>query len=146
MVADRRGTPFLLPFHDSVFYVDFMLNLAHFGLPFATLWLPFGSLWPPFGALWLTFGSLWPPFGSLLTSFGSLLVSPGHFFSYLYVFSTKVSYNIVFYFFSLKMFRHPISQNTCRLIEGSTLRKALFLCTASSPTWPGAEPWLCQLR
>ena len=50
------------------------------------------------------------------------------------------------FFFFLKVFRHPISQHTCRLIEGSTLRKALFLCTASSPTWPGAEPWLCQLR
>ena len=49
-------------FRDLVFYVDFMLNLAHFGLPLAALWVTFGSRW-------LTFGSLLAPFGSLLAHF-----------------------------------------------------------------------------
>ena len=40
--------PFSHLFRNPLFYADFMLNLAHFGLPFATLWLTFGSLWAPF--------------------------------------------------------------------------------------------------
>ena len=58
----RAARPFSDLFRDLVFYVDFMLNLAHFGLPLATLWLTFGSRW-------FTFGSLLAPFGSLLVHF-----------------------------------------------------------------------------
>ena len=61
-----RGS-FLHLFRDLVFYVVFMLNWAHFGLPFGALWLTLGSLW-------LTFGSLLVPFGSLLVPLDSLLV------------------------------------------------------------------------
>ena len=150
-----RAATFLATFSRPFPKVDFLMHfgrpLAHFGLPFGspwlpfgTLWLTFGALWLPFGAIWLPFGTLWLTFGSLLASFGSLLISPGHFFR-IFMYCQWKCHAKSFFFF-LKDFRHPISQNTCRLIEGSTLRKALFLCTVSSPTRPGAEPWLCQLR
>ena len=169
-LSDPLGllAPFSRPFPKIDFLMHFGRPLAHFGLPFGSPWLPFGTLWLTFGALWLPFGAIWLPFGTLWLTFGTLWLPLGPFwlplasfwltfgvfwltfnisrslFSYFYVLSMKMSCKIVFFF--LKDFRHPISQNTCRLIEGSTLRKALFLCTASSPTWPGAEPWLCQLR
>ena len=53
--AESFLAPFSRPFRLCWFYVDFMLNLAHLGLPF--------------GALWLTLGSLWLTFGSLLAHF-----------------------------------------------------------------------------
>ena len=66
------------------FYVAFMLNLAHFGLPF--------------GALWLTLGSLWLTFGSLLVPFGSLLVPWAHFWrSWRSIFSLLVPPSVIFH-------------------------------------------------
>ena len=61
-------------FRDLVFYVDFMLILAHFRLPLAHFWPPLAHFWLPLAPFWFTFGSLWLPFGSLLVSLGSLLV------------------------------------------------------------------------
>ena len=97
-------------FRDPLFYVDFMLNLAHFWLTFGSLWLPFASLWLTFGSLWLPFGSLLAPFGSLLVPLGSLLLALGldfltfglswRHFSFFWVFSMK-SYAKSYY---LKMF------------------------------------------
>ena len=118
--------PFWLPL------APFWHPLAHFWRPLAPFWRHLAPFWHPLAHFWLTFGVFWLTFNISRSLF-----------SYFYVLSMKMSCKIVFF---LKDFRHPISQNTCRLIEGSTLRKALFLCTASSPTWPGAEPWLCQLR
>ena len=54
MKLDYPGATKNHTFRDLVIYVDFMLILAHF--------------WLPFGVLWLTSGSLWLPFGSLLMS------------------------------------------------------------------------------
>ena len=76
--------PFFHLFRDLVIYVDFMLNLAHF--------------WLPFGALWLTLGSLWLTFGSLLVPFGSLLVPWAHFWrSWRSIFSFLVSPSVIFH-------------------------------------------------
>ena len=141
------GAPFSRPFPKVDFWMHFGRPLAHFGLPFGSPWLPFGTLWLTFGALWLPLAPFWLPLASFWLTFGVFWLTfniSRSLFSYFYVLSMKMSCKIVFFF--LKDFRHPISQNTCRLIEGSTLRKALFLCTVSSPTRPGAEPWLCQLR
>ena len=138
------------PFPKVDFLMHFGCHLAHFGillapfwLPFGSVWLPFASFWLSFGSLWLPFGSLWLTFGSLLVSFGSLLLSLGRFFIFFMHFWWTCH---AICFFPLKIFRHPISQHTCRLIEGATLRKAIFLCTVSSPTRPGAEPCRRQLR
>ena len=127
---------------------SFWLHLGSFWLPFGALWLPFGSVWLPFGSLWLSFGSLWLPFGSLwltfgslLVSFGSLLLSLGRFFIFFMHFWWKCH---AICFFPLKIFRHPISQHTCRLIEGAILRMAIFL--PSGPERNLAEGNLDPLR
>ena len=78
------GRPFLHLFRDLVFYVVFMLNWAHF--------------WLPFGALWLTLGSLWLTFGSLLVPFGSLLVPWARFWrSWRSIFSLLVPPSVIFH-------------------------------------------------
>ena len=97
---------FSRPFRDPGFYPDFMLNWAHFWLPFGSLWLPFGALWLTFGALWLPFGSLLVPLGSLLVPLGSLLVPLSLDFlifgaswrhsSYLFIFLKKTVCKIIF--------------------------------------------------
>ena len=81
------------PFRDLFVYVDFMLNLAHLGLPFGALWLPLGSLW-------LTFGSLLVPFGSL---FGTPVARCSHFwwllasfFIFCYIFEENLMSNHIF--------------------------------------------------
>ena len=99
--------PFSRPFRDPGFYVDFMLNWAHFGLPFGSLWLPFGTLWLTLGALWLPFGSLLVPLGSLLVPMGSLLVPLSLDFlifgaswrhsSYLFIFLKKMLCKIILF-------------------------------------------------
>ena len=88
---------------------------------FLDLWLPFGFPWLPFGSLWLPFGL----FGSLLVPLGSLL-DP---------FWIPLGGNN----------SGGIPQNTCSISEGTFTEKDPLLRTASSPTRPGAEPWLCQL-
>ena len=78
-------------FRDLVFYVDFMLNLAHF-------WLPFGALWLTLGSPLLTLGSLLLTFGLLLVPFGSLLVPWAHFWrSWRSISSFLVSPSVIFH-------------------------------------------------
>ena len=85
------GRPFFHLFRDLVIYVDFMLNLAHF-------WLPFGALWLTLGSLLLTLGSLLLTFGSLLVPFGSLLVPWAHFWrSWRSIFSLLVPPSVIFH-------------------------------------------------
>ena len=56
---------FSRPFRLCWFYVDFMLNLAHLGLPFGVFWCPLAHFWFPLAHFWLTFGALWLTFGAL---------------------------------------------------------------------------------
>ena len=63
------GVAFSHLFRDLVFYVDFMLNLAHFGLTFGSRWLTFGSLLAPFGSLLAHFWRLLAHFYCLLVTF-----------------------------------------------------------------------------
>ena len=146
--AESLFAPFSRPCLLCWFYVEFGSLWAHFWLPLAHFWLPLASFWRHLASFWHPLPHFWPIWDSFWLTFGVVWLTfniSWSLFSYFYVLSMKMSCKIVFYYF-FQVFRHPISQNTCRLIEGATLRKALFLCTASSPPWPGAEPWLCQLR
>ena len=124
--------------------VDFCMHFGCLLAPLGSLLTPFGSLLAPFGPLFTPFGSLLVPFGSLLLTLGLHFLTFGvswcRFWTLSCTFQEKIMKYHVFLCFSkfLFFFRHPIPQDTCRLIEGATLRKHLFLCTASSPTQSGA--------
>ena len=105
-------------FRDLVFYVDFMLNLAHFGLPFGSPWLTFGSLWLPFG-------SLLAPFGSLLAHFWCPLA---HFWCpFLHFCSPREPFShfccvLSSFFVPFGIFHENIVQNHENLILGQSSR------------------------
>ena len=90
-------------FRDPVFYVDFMLNLAHFWLTFGPPWVPLVHFWLPLAPFCLTFGTLSLTFGAL----GSLLLTLGvdfltfevswRPFSYFWVFLMKLLCKILFF-------------------------------------------------
>ena len=146
------GPPWSLTFSRPFPKVYFLMHFGRLWLtlgsvlpPFGSLLAPFGSLLVPLGSLfiplWLTFGSLWFPLGSLLASCGSLLLSPDHCFRIFMYFRRKCHAKSYFYIISMKIL--------CNIsLFGKQMRlhrRTPFLCRASSPTRPGAEPWLCQL-
>ena len=90
-----------------------------------------GMIFDDFLDLWLPFGSLW----SLLAPFGSLLDPFGPFWFPLVPFWLPLGGNN----------SGGIPQNTSSISEGTFTEKDPLLRISSSPTRPGAEPWLCQL-
>jgi len=71
-----KSTPEIHTFRDPAFYVDFMLNLAHFWIPLTHILILFGSLLAPF---WLHLARLWLPFGALGRTFAHPCSQFSHF-------------------------------------------------------------------
>ena len=158
-ISGKTFSPFLFLFRDPFRRSTFGCILVARWLPFGSLWLPFGPLWLPFGPFWLSFGHFWIPFGPFWFHFGPLWLHFRPFwwhfarFSWhfpvlapiLAPFSTFALQSCIFplnrYKFSFKIefstprLAEPLQNNRRNLHRGSP-----FLCTASSPIWPGAEP------
>jgi len=108
-ILDYPGLPKIDTFRDPAFYIDFMLDLAHFWLPLTHLWVPVGSLLVPFGSLLPPFGSLlapfwcsWAHFGSPLGSIFTFWGSPGSIFIYVCIFVWNRMQNLILWKCSLK--------------------------------------------
>ena len=111
---DRFWDAFWSPFGSLL--APFWPPLAPFGLPLAPFWLPLAHF------LFLL-AHFYSPWGSIF----SLWASPGVVFGAFPIFSTKISWKIMFFFVfsrNVLLFTHPLPQNTRRLIEGAPLRKA----------------------
>ena len=84
-------------------WIPFGSHLVPFSLPLALLWHHLVHVWLPLGTRSFNFGLP----GTRSARFGDMLV---HFFGILITFY-KLSWK--------KTNRHPIPQNTCRIIEGT---------------------------
>ena len=140
-------------FRDFGVYVDLMLNLAHFGVPFGALWVtlgvfcsllapfwcPLAHFWCPLAPFWLTFGVPWLTFGALSFTFAhpgihflTFAVSCPH-FSYLFEFSMKIPCKIWFLnHFLWKSHSRSIKSYFPEAHRTHLNRKYIFSCNLSS--------------
>ena len=104
------GRPFFHLFRDLVFYVDFMLNLAHFCFPFGALWLTLGSLLLTLGSLlahfWCPLAHFWCPFLHFCSPrdpFSHFCCILSSFFVSFWIFHENIVQNLILKSFSVKI-------------------------------------------